>query len=121
MKIRARAILVIVFTNLAIILFSITAGTAYVRKRIESYIETDMLVVADIADEFISAELDLLCGQTLGKRCSLGLDCNASRTGVDISQILRHVYYEPKPWRYNFTRFTRSFKPIRRRINSKGL
>ncbi len=60
MKIRIRAILVIVFTNLIIILASIFAGTAYVREHIESYIETDMMVVADIADRFISAEIDLL-------------------------------------------------------------
>jgi signal transduction histidine kinase/CheY-like chemotaxis protein len=59
-KIRLRAILVIVLTNTMIILLSIFAGTGYVRKNIETYIETDMMVVADIADRFISSELDLL-------------------------------------------------------------
>ncbi|MDR1736836.1 MAG: response regulator [Oscillospiraceae bacterium] len=60
MKIRLRAILVIVLTNTMIILLSIFAGTGYVRKNIETYIETDMMVVADIADRFISSELELL-------------------------------------------------------------
>jgi hypothetical protein len=60
MKIRTRAILVIISTNFMIILLSILAGTGYVRKHIEKYIEADMMVVADIADRFISSELDLL-------------------------------------------------------------
>ncbi|MDR0325689.1 MAG: response regulator [Oscillospiraceae bacterium] len=60
MKIQVRAILVIVSTNFLIILFSIMAGTGYVRTNIDQYIEADMLVVADIADQFISTELKLL-------------------------------------------------------------
>ena len=60
MKIRTRAILVIICANFLIILFSILAGTGYVRKNISKYMETDMLVVADIADQFISAELERL-------------------------------------------------------------
>ncbi len=43
-----------------ILLLSITAGTLYVRENIETYTETDMMVVADIADRFISAELEML-------------------------------------------------------------
>ncbi len=60
MKIRRRAILVIVLTNFMIILLSVLAGTGYVREKVEQYIEADMMVVADIADRFISAELDRL-------------------------------------------------------------
>ncbi len=60
MKIRIRAILAIVLTNFMIILLSVFAGIGYVREHIEQYIEADMLVVADIADRFISTELDLL-------------------------------------------------------------
>jgi signal transduction histidine kinase/CheY-like chemotaxis protein len=41
-------------------LLSIFAGTGYVRASIEKYIETDMLVVADIADRFISSEIEML-------------------------------------------------------------
>ncbi|MDR1705949.1 MAG: response regulator [Clostridiales bacterium] len=41
-------------------MLSIFAGTGYVRTNIENYIETDMMVVADIADRFISSELDML-------------------------------------------------------------
>jgi len=60
MKIRTRAILVIISANFLIILFSILAGTGYVRTKITKYMEADMLVVADIADQYISAELDRL-------------------------------------------------------------
>jgi CheY-like chemotaxis protein/HPt (histidine-containing phosphotransfer) domain-containing protein len=52
--------LAIILTNFVIILLSIFAGTAYARRNIEKYIEADMMVVADIADRFISAELELL-------------------------------------------------------------
>ncbi len=60
MKIRARAILVIIGANFLIILFSILAGISYVRTNISKYMEADMLVVADIADQYISAELSRL-------------------------------------------------------------
>ncbi len=60
MNIRNRAILAIIATNLTIIVISILAGTGYLNRHIENYIETDMLVVSDIADRFISLELDRL-------------------------------------------------------------
>ena len=60
MSIRARAILVIIITNLLIILFSVSAGISYVRKNIQKSQETDLMVVADIADHFISSEIEVL-------------------------------------------------------------
>ena len=60
MSIRTRAILVIIFTNLLIILFSVSAGISYVRKGIQKSQETDLTVVADIADHFISSEIEAL-------------------------------------------------------------
>jgi signal transduction histidine kinase/DNA-binding response OmpR family regulator len=60
MPIRLRAILVIAFINLVIILFSVFFGTTYVSSRLERYIETDMSIVANIADHFVSAELEAL-------------------------------------------------------------
>jgi len=60
MSIRFRAILVIIITNLLIILFSVLAGTRYVRNNIKKSQETDLMVVADIADHFISSEINLL-------------------------------------------------------------
>ncbi len=60
MSIRARAILAIVLCNFVIILLSILAGTGYARRHIEKYIEADMMAVADIANQFISGELDML-------------------------------------------------------------
>jgi signal transduction histidine kinase/CheY-like chemotaxis protein/HPt (histidine-containing phosphotransfer) domain-containing protein len=60
MSIRGRVIFVIVLTNLFIIMFSVFSGIAYAGKNMEKTIEADMMVVANIADHFISAELELL-------------------------------------------------------------
>ena len=60
MKIRTRAFLIIIIANVFIIIFSILAGTGYARTKIEDYINTDMLIVADIADHYISTEIALL-------------------------------------------------------------
>ncbi len=62
MSIRARTVLVIILCNVLILFLSILVGTGYARRHIKEYIEADMLVVADIADRFISAELDVLRG-----------------------------------------------------------
>ncbi|MDR0272291.1 MAG: response regulator [Clostridiales bacterium] len=64
MKIAIRAFLLVVATNCLIILFSVLAGTGFVMTNIENYIEADMMVVADIADRFISTELELLRSKT---------------------------------------------------------
>jgi len=47
MPIRLRAILVIAFINLVIILFSVLFGTAYVKNRLERYVETEMSITAN--------------------------------------------------------------------------
>ena len=60
MPIRIRAILAIILTNLLIILFSVSAGISYVRNNIITSQETDLSVVADIADHFISSEIERL-------------------------------------------------------------
>jgi signal transduction histidine kinase/CheY-like chemotaxis protein/HPt (histidine-containing phosphotransfer) domain-containing protein len=59
-SIRIRVILAIIFTNLAIILFSILAGGVFVRNSVEKSQETDLIVVADIADQLLSTELERL-------------------------------------------------------------
>ena len=60
MPIRLRAIHAIIITNLLIILFSVSAGIVFVRNNIRKSQETDLLVVADIADHFISSEIEIL-------------------------------------------------------------
>ena len=60
MSVRIRAILVLILTNLIIILFSVFSGIAYVSNKMQNFVETDMMVVADVADRFISAEMELL-------------------------------------------------------------
>ena len=66
MPIRVRTIFVILLTNLVIILFSVSAGVNYVRSNIEKSQETDLMMVANIADHFISSEIELLKLKTAG-------------------------------------------------------
>jgi len=47
MPIRLRAILVIALINLVIIIFSVLFGTAYVKNRLERYVETEMSIAVN--------------------------------------------------------------------------
>ncbi|MDR0504133.1 MAG: response regulator [Treponema sp.] len=60
MKIRTRAILVIILTNLVIIIFSVSAGIVFVQKNMDISLETDLAVMSNIADHFVSVDLDFL-------------------------------------------------------------
>ena len=60
MSIRARTILIVILTNLLIILFSVSAGYVYVKSGIEKSQEMDLMTIANIADHFISSEIELL-------------------------------------------------------------
>jgi len=60
MNIRMRAILVIVLTNVVIILFSVFVGIYYVQKSIDISQQTDLTVMLQITDHFLSSELDKL-------------------------------------------------------------
>jgi len=59
-NIRVRAILIIILTNLLIILFSVFVGIVFVEKNIDISLETDLNIMARIADHLISSELDRL-------------------------------------------------------------
>jgi len=54
------AVLIIIFTNLAIIIFSVSSGIIFVQRNMDKFLETDLTVMSNIADHFISVELDLL-------------------------------------------------------------
>ena len=82
MGIRARTILVIISTNFVIIILGILAGRIYVKGRVEDYIEADMLVVADIADRFISSDLDALRDEAADAASSLAGADPADWTGI---------------------------------------
>jgi len=60
MSIRIKAILIIAFTNLIIILFSVFAGNMYVSRSIRTSQEAAMSIVGDIADHYVSSEIELL-------------------------------------------------------------
>ena len=60
MSIRVRVIIAIILATLLIISFSVFAGIHYVGNNITISQETDLSVVADIADHFISSEIELL-------------------------------------------------------------
>jgi len=57
MKIRTIAILVIILTNFLIIAFSVSTGIIYVDKNIDISLKTDLSVMANIADYYISSEI----------------------------------------------------------------
>jgi signal transduction histidine kinase len=58
MSVRLRLILVIIFITFIIVSFSVLAGNIFVKSSIEKSQETDLLLIADIADHFISSEID---------------------------------------------------------------
>ncbi|MCL2043719.1 MAG: ATP-binding protein [Treponema sp.] len=60
LPLRLRAIVIIIITNVIIILFSVFVGIWFVRGYITSANETDLSLVAEIADHFISSEIDNL-------------------------------------------------------------
>ena len=60
MNIRVRAILVIIITNFFIILFSVFVGTRYVEKNIDNSVEADLIVMSNIADHYISSDIENL-------------------------------------------------------------
>ncbi|MCL2011073.1 MAG: ATP-binding protein [Synergistaceae bacterium] len=60
MFIRTRAILVIVLTTSIIILFSVFAGIATTKRGIDISQEADLMLISDIADHFISGEIENL-------------------------------------------------------------
>ena len=66
MNIRMRAILVIVLTNLVIILFSVLVGIYFVERNIDISQETDLIVMSQIADHFLSGEIENLKLKTAG-------------------------------------------------------
>ncbi|MCL2066226.1 MAG: ATP-binding protein [Treponema sp.] len=60
MQIRIRAAVSIILTNLFIIAFSVLVGTAFVRNNVNRSQETDLMVIAGIADSYISSEIETL-------------------------------------------------------------
>jgi signal transduction histidine kinase/CheY-like chemotaxis protein len=60
MYIRIREMLIIIFTALLIIAFSVLSGVTYVRNRIKNSQEADLMLLSDIADHFISTDIALL-------------------------------------------------------------
>ena len=55
-----RTILTILFASVLIIIFSISTGIRFVSDNIQASQETDLTLVADIADHFISSEIERL-------------------------------------------------------------
>ena len=55
MHIRIRVILVIFITTLVIIAFSVLVGIVTVRGGIQTSQETDLMLISEIADHFISS------------------------------------------------------------------
>ena len=60
MKIRTKAILVIVLTNLLIIVFSVSSGIIFVTRNNEESLEEYLSLTAELADYYLSSEIDNL-------------------------------------------------------------
>ena len=60
MKIRTRAVLIIILTNLVIIIFSVSAGVIFVQKNMDISLETDLAAMSNIADHFISVQINYI-------------------------------------------------------------
>jgi signal transduction histidine kinase len=66
MLIRIRETFVIIFITFLIILFSVLAGIYYVQNSIKKSQEADLLLLSDIGDHFVSADIELLKLKTVG-------------------------------------------------------
>jgi len=60
MSVRLRTILVIVLTNFAIIAFGVLAGSISIRNNINKAQEADLTLISNVADHFLSGEIDVL-------------------------------------------------------------
>jgi len=92
MKIRTIAILVIILTNLLIIVFSISVGIIFVQKNFDISLETDLEVMSDLADFFISAELDKLKLKLSG--IAIALEMNEERRWPSIFEEQNKLHPE---------------------------
>jgi signal transduction histidine kinase len=66
MQIRIKETFIIIFTTFLIILFSVLAGISYVQNSIKKSQEADLLLLSDIADHFISTDIELLKLKIIG-------------------------------------------------------
>jgi signal transduction histidine kinase/AmiR/NasT family two-component response regulator len=73
MLIRIRETFVIIFITFLIILFSVLAGITYVQNSIKKSQESDLQLLSDIADHFISTDIELLKLKITGIAQSLSL------------------------------------------------
>ena len=90
MSIRLRSILVIILTNLLIIFFSVFAGIFFIGENIRSSQETELMVVSDIADHFISSEIENLRLRVSMISASLEETASSQWQEILVSQKLDH-------------------------------
>jgi len=92
MNIRVRAILVIIITNFFIILFSVFVGIGYVDKNIDISLETDLSEMSNIADHYISSEIENL--KLKAGRIAEILEVGLETQWQDILERQRSLYPE---------------------------
>ncbi|MCL2093612.1 MAG: response regulator [Treponema sp.] len=90
MSIRIRTVIIIILTNLVIILFSVLAGIRFVGNNILRSQEEDLSMVANIADHFISSEIELLKLAALSSAQRLGVHDKADWPMVVDYQLQQH-------------------------------
>jgi signal transduction histidine kinase/CheY-like chemotaxis protein len=90
MLIRARETFIIVFITLIIIVFSVLAGITYVQNGIKISQETDLLLLSDIADHFISTEIRYLKLKITGIAQSLAISAEEKWPDLLVDQEALH-------------------------------
>ena len=81
-NIRVRTVSVIILATFTIVVISGCAGFLFVRNGIEKYQEREMMVVADIADHFLSSEIELIRLKTANTAKVLGESAQTEWLGI---------------------------------------
>ena len=89
-SIQLRAFATIFSTMLVIIIISVSMGIIFVRNNIETSQEEDLLLVANIADHFMSAEIALLKSQVESIALFVDLASEAEWENVVVEQAALH-------------------------------
>jgi len=82
MNIRIRAMLIIIFINVFILLLSVFVGINYVKKNIDISLEIDLEAMSKIADSYLSSEVDQLKFKASKVAEALGTSEEAAWPGI---------------------------------------
>ena len=91
--VQRKILIVIIATALVINLISLTVGALFLTNNIMGAIESDMLVAVDIADQYVTKELELLKQKTREISTSLQM-MSALYSGQSWGTLLENIYHQ---------------------------